>query len=160
MGRLLCVCVCRTGVERGGQNGGYKVVLMCSSKHWQAADQLKPTHTDTHSYRRPQTVLGAQTAAKVWKVLLALSLHSVLFTALSYFQTSEFNCLDLIFLALFSISVLVFECAGKKPAYFTDCCFLGGFNAERGSRTLTHGHVSHIQIKKADRRVACSQLRW
>lgn len=44
MGRLLCVCVCRTGVERGGQNGGYKVVLMCSSKHWQAADQLKPTH--------------------------------------------------------------------------------------------------------------------
>lgn len=92
-------------------------------------------------------------------MLLALSLYSVLFTALSYFQTSEFNCLDLIFLALFSISVLVFECAGKKPAYFTDCCFLGGFNAERGSRTLTHGHVSHIQIKKADRRVACSQLR-
>lgn len=146
MGRLLrCVCMCVSHLGWGwGQNEGYKVVLMCSSKHYEAADRLKPTHADAHSYRHLQTALGAPTAAKVWKCYLRSRFtHTVLFTAVSYFQLFGSDFLP------FSPLVSWFSLALTKTGIFYRSVLF--FNAEMGSHTHIHTnrpfHLNHMHIK-------------
>lgn len=66
----------RVGVSVVDQSGGCRVALMCSSRHWQAAYQLKPTQTHTYTL----TCIQTQSC-----LLLFLILSSIVWIRVSIF---------------------------------------------------------------------------